>query len=106
MGDAQAVRAHVLDMGDGIADGVPPLPDAAARTAWQQTLEREFDAFAALVDDGVDTLLDPYAAEAPEEYFAVASEAFFVAPDDLQRERPLTYALLAGYYRQDPAARR
>jgi hypothetical protein len=96
--------AHVLDMGDGVADGVPPLPDAAARRAWLATLQSEFDAFAALVDDGVDTLLDPYAAEAPEEFFAVASEAFFVAPLDLKHERPAMYDLLAAYYRQDPAA--
>jgi hypothetical protein len=97
--------AHVLDMGDGIADGVPPLPDAAARRDWLETLQREFDAFAALVGDGVDTLLDPYAAEAPEEFFAVASEAFFVAPLDLKHEQPAMYDLLARYYRQDPAAR-
>ncbi len=97
--------AHVLDMGDGIADGVPPLPDAAARRAWLATLQDEFDAFAARVDGGVDTLLDPYAAEAPEEFFAVASEVFFVAPLDLKHEQPAMYDLLAGYYRQDPAAR-
>ncbi len=97
--------AHVLDMGDGIADGVPPLPCAGARRVWQATLQREYDAFCARVDAGADTLLDPYAAEAPEEYFAVASEAFFVAPLDLRHEQPDTYALLAGYYRQDPAVR-
>ena len=56
------------------------------------------------VNDDVDTLLDPYAAEAPEEYFAVASEAFFVSPLDLKHEQPAMYRLLAGYYRQDPAA--
>lgn len=97
--------AHVLDMGDGVADGVPPLADAAARRHWRATLAREYAAFCALVDADADTLLDPYAAEAPEEYFAVASEAFFVAPLDLRAERPASYALLAGYYRQDPAAR-
>lgn len=97
--------AHVLDMGDGVADGIPPLPSAAARRDWIATLERAYDDFCRWVNDGVDTLLDPYAAEAPEEYFAVASEAFFVAPRDLQAEQPEMYALLAGYYRQDPAAR-
>lgn len=96
--------AHVLDMGDGVADGMPPLPSAAARREWMATLEREYGEFCRQVDAGVDTLLDPYAAEAPEEYFAVASEAFFVAPHDLQAEWPATYALLAGYYRQDPAS--
>ncbi len=53
----------------------------------------------------MDTVLDPYGAESPEEFFAVASEAFFVAPTDMRGEHPALYALLAGYYRQDPAAR-
>ena len=48
-------------------------------------------------------MLDPYGAESPEEFFAVASEAFFVAPQDMRAEHPALYELLAGYYRQDPA---
>ena len=51
-----------------------------------------------------ETLLDPYAAEAPEEFFAVASEAFFVAPHDFRAEHPRFYELLRGFFRQDPAA--
>ncbi|MEY4415122.1 MAG: hypothetical protein RIQ53_2415 [Pseudomonadota bacterium] len=97
--------AHVLDMGDGQADGVPPLPGgAAARARWQATLERCWRQFCRAVDEGRDTLLDPYAAEAPEEFFAVASEAFFVCPQALREASPSLYRLLAGYYRQDPAA--
>jgi MtfA peptidase len=33
----------------------------------------------------------------------VASESFFVAPRDLMDEHPALYALLARFYRQDPA---
>lgn len=96
---------HVLDMGDGVADGVPPLPGGAAeRARWQATLERCWRQFRRAVDEGRDTLLDPYAAEAPEEFFAVASEAFFVSPQALRDASPSLYRLLAGYYRQDPAA--
>lgn len=95
---------HVMDMRDGAADGVPPLPDRAAVDAWTQVLDAEFDAFCDRVDAGEDTLLDPYAAEAPEEFFAVTSEMFFVAPHDLQREHPRMYELLRGFFRQDPAA--
>jgi Mlc titration factor MtfA (ptsG expression regulator) len=95
--------AHVLDMGDGQANGMPPLADAAARRQWAQVMEAEFERFCDLVDAGHDTLLDPYGAEAPEEFFAVASEAFFVAPPELRDAHPALYALLAGYYRQDPA---
>lgn len=96
--------AHVLDMRDGLADGVPPLPHRAAREAWVATLNAEYDAFCERVDADEETLLDPYAAEAEEEFFAVASEAFFVAPRDFRAEHPAFYALLADFYRQDPAA--
>ena len=96
--------AHVLDMRDGEADGVPPLPDRAAQEQWVAILDPEYDDFCARVDAGEDTLLDPYAAEAPEEFFAVASEAFFVAPQDFAAEHPKLYALLRGFFKQDPAA--
>jgi hypothetical protein len=94
--------AHVLDMGDGLADGIPPLPGAAERQRWQAVLDREYEVFCTRVDAEQDTLLDPYGAESPEEFFAVASEAFFVAPDGLRQEYPQLYALLSGFYRQDP----
>jgi len=38
-----------------------------------------------------------------EEFFAVGAEAFFVAPEDLEREEPDLYRLLAEFFRQDPA---
>jgi MtfA peptidase len=96
--------AHVLDMADGEADGVPVLPDRAAREAWRRVLGEEFHDFCDRVDAGEDTLLDPYGAESVDEFFAVASEVFFVAPDELRLAHPQLYELLAGYYRQDPAA--
>ena len=48
--------------------------------------------------------MDPYAAEAPEEFFAVASESFFVAPQRLKKEHPGLYGVFSRFYRQDPAA--
>ena len=97
---------HVMDMRDGVADGIPPLPDRAGQVAWIDVLTSEYDAFCERADAGHDTLLDPYAGEAPEEFFAVASEAFFVAPVELQVEHPRLYALLRGFFQQDPAAHR
>jgi len=96
--------AHVLDMRDGIADGVPPFADRAQRTRWVSVLEAHYLALCDAVDRGEETLLDPYAAESPEEFFAVASETFFVAPLELRAELPELYAQLSGFYRQDPAA--
>ena len=37
---------------------------------------------------GEETALDPYGAEGPDEFFAVASEAFFVAPQAMRAEHP------------------
>ncbi len=97
--------AHKLDMRSGEADGVPALPSRRAREAWIQTFDRAFGRFCGEVDAGRATLLDPYAAEHEAEFFAVASEAFFESPNALRREYPELYALFAGFYRQDPAAR-
>ncbi|PZP36641.1 MAG: hypothetical protein DI603_01380 [Roseateles depolymerans] len=94
--------AHVIDMRDGLADGVPPLPDIE-REAWIATIDTEWVRFCERVDAGEETLIDPYGAEAVEEFFAVAVEAFFVAPQAMRREEPTMYDLLAGFFKQDPA---
>lgn len=94
--------AHVIDMRDGLADGVPPL-DSADRERWIDTIDAAWERFCARVDAGEDTLIDPYGAEAVEEFFAVATEAFFVAPAAMRAEEPAMYALLAGFFRQNPA---
>jgi len=96
--------AHVLDMAAGGADGIPPQPDAAAREHWISVFDPAYEAFCDWVDAGGYTVVDPYGAEAPEEFFAVAVEAFFVNARAFQRENPALYELLAGYFRQDPAA--
>ncbi len=96
--------AHVLDMRDGVADGVPALPDRAAHDEWVRVLSGEYADFCDRIDADEDTLLDPYAAEAPEEFFAVSCEAFFVAPQRFRVEHARLYELLRGFFRQDPAA--
>ncbi len=96
--------AHVIDMRDGVADGVPPLPNRAARDRWLAVFEAHFAALCKEVDRGAEPLLDPYATESLEEFFAVASETFFVAPIELRAEHPALYTELAGFYRQNPAS--
>ena len=91
--------AHVLDMDGAAAAGNTP----AARQAWLGALTDEYRAFCFEVDSGQETLIDPYGAEAIEEFFAVCSEAFFVAPEDLLGQHARLYGLMADYYRQDPA---
>jgi hypothetical protein len=101
--------AHKLDMLNGDANGIPPLPAEISRRDWQQAMDASYEHFCARVDqaDAADeeTLFDPYAAENPGEFFAVMSEAFFETPDILQAEYPALYQNLTVFYRQDPASR-
>jgi Mlc titration factor MtfA (ptsG expression regulator) len=90
-------------MCDGHADGVPPLPDAAARERWVQALSAAHGELCHRIEAGQATLIDPYAAQGLEEFFAVCTEAFFVAPADLLAEHPQVYAQLRGFFAQDPA---
>ena len=89
--------AHKLDALDGALDGTPPLP-----RAWQEAgardFQRAYDALAADVDAGRDTAIDGYAAEAPEEFFAVCTEYHFSDPALLRRTFPDVAAHLARLY--------
>ncbi|MEO5735446.1 MAG: M90 family metallopeptidase [Rubrivivax sp.] len=102
--------AHVLDLATGNADGMPALPREIDPGEWRATWATEFDGFAARVDAEAEsgaasaTVLNPYGASDPAEFFAVASEAFFVNPAGLCTEHAPLYQLLARYYRQDPGA--
>lgn len=95
---------HVIDLRDGLADGIPALEGRTAHAHWQATIKAEYEVFCNRVDAEEETLLDPYGAESIDEFFAVVSEVFFVAPQDLLEEHPRMYELLRGFYRQDPAA--
>ena len=95
--------AHKLDVLDGALDGTPPLP-AAWQRAWAKDFQQAFDAFVREVDRGRRTLVDAYAAEAPEEFFAVCSEYHFSDPRTLQRAMPKVAEHLARFYGPAPFA--
>ena len=101
--------AHKLDMLNGEANGVPPLPPGLSRQEWEATLLAAYDDFCSRVDAaeerGEETELDPYAAESPGEFFAVMSETFFETPDILHQHYPALYAQFCRFYRQDPVCK-
>lgn len=123
---------HKIDMGNGSANGCPPFltafHQAISPAQWKNAFSAAYEDFSRRVDereaqlpddfdddipdhaDRYDSLfgdlpLDPYAAKHPAEFFAVASEAFFVLPEPLAQDFPDIYRLLSLYYRQDTLAR-
>jgi MtfA peptidase len=95
--------AHVIDMRRGVTARLEEVDPASEHGRWLNALADEYESFSVRIDADEETFLDPYGAEALEEFFAVASEAFFVAPRELQGEEPRTYALLKSFFKQDPA---
>ena len=83
--------AHQLDFEHGFTGG-------------SEILQREYRRHAEKADAGENTLLDEYGATDPEEFFADATECFFLWPAALKEEYAGLYAELRGIYRQDPAA--
>ena len=96
--------AHKLDMLNGEADGMPALHSGLTTDEWAGIFSPAYDNFCQRVDSGEETLIDPYASEAPEEFFAVLSEVFFERPEVLATEYPDLYGIFQRYYRQDPLA--
>jgi Mlc titration factor MtfA (ptsG expression regulator) len=94
--------AHKLDMRDGAADGCPPLPPGLSHAAWARDFQAAYEELCGALDRGDPVRIDEYAAESPAEFFAVLSEAFFLASEVVQSDFPAVYRQLAAFYRQDP----
>ncbi len=118
---------HKIDMGSGGANGCPPFltqfHQSILPAHWTTVFSAAYEDFCQRVDaferhlpagfDEEDDShleryaelaqalpMDPYGAEAPAEFFAVASEAFFTRPAPLGAAYPQVLELLEQYYRQ------
>jgi Mlc titration factor MtfA (ptsG expression regulator) len=119
--------AHKIDMQRRGANGFPPflLPYHKGMRAdhWRRVFTQAFEDFRARVrsfqrpmqitaetppdmlhqlhEQGIRPLpMDPYAGKNAAEFFAVASEAFFVSPTHLAMDYPELYRLMERYYLQ------
>lgn len=95
--------AHYLDMEDETMNGAPGLGSVRAYEEWSQVFWAEYDQLRTDILAGKTTSLDPYAATEPAEFFAVATEAFFQQPHELELQHAGLYGQLRKYYRVDPA---
>lgn len=95
--------AHQLDEEDGTANGRPVLKLKTQYADWAKVLSGEFQNLQELSEEHKKTLIDPYGATNPAEFFAVITETFFEKPIQLQRKHPQLYRQLQLFYQQDPA---
>lgn len=97
--------AHLLDMLNVEIDGVPVLNSDQQYREWKEVTGAEYARLVRETKRGRETLIDPYGAESPIEFFAVVSECFFEEGAELGEEHPGLYKVFRDYYRQDPARR-
>lgn len=95
--------AHKLDAGDGDINGVPALAGRGiSAREWQQVMREAWQITGREEQLLGVTSIDDYALDSPAEFFAVMSEHFFAAADDLAADHPAVYQLLCRYYGMDP----
>jgi MtfA peptidase len=105
--------AHKLDGKDGSYDGCPPLHKGMDYEAWRLAFNGAYESLRASLDRPAQRRgrgsrarrgprIDSYAAESPDEFFAVAAEYFFEKPALLLSEYPEVYRQLALFFRRDP----
>lgn len=97
---------HKIDMRSGTPNGCPPLPSRIAKAQWQHVMQTNFDDFRERVAmaerfGGEAPWLDAYGATAPAEFFAVASEAYFVNRQRFSQEFVALADLFDAFFRPD-----
>jgi len=94
--------AHQLDHEDGADNGAPLLSTRAAYENWSKVFAEEYAQLQSQSWQRQTSLLDPYGATSPAEFFAVATETFFERPLEMQSRHRKLYDELKNYYRVNP----
>lgn len=82
--------------------GEPRPADADGQQAWERVFDAAYEGHVAAVEKEEETLLDPYGAQDPAEFFSVITETFFELPRAFRQEHPELYEQLCRIYRQEP----
>ena len=97
---------HKMDMraaGSGMPSGCPPLPSRAAKATWQAVMQAAFETFRQQVTmaerfGAEPPWLNSYGATSPVEFFAVASEAYFMNRQRFAQDFCTVTALFDAYF--------
>ena len=93
--------AHKFDMADGYVDGEPPLPRIEDARVFDEVIDASIEALALSSEFEP---LSGYALTNRAEFFACATEAFFLRSDQLRQRFTDLHSALRDVYRQDPAS--
>ncbi len=99
---------HKIDMRGGTPNGCPPLPSRAAHAQWLAVMQPAYEAFKNQVVmaerfGAEPPWLDAYGATSPAEFFAVASEAYFVNRPRFEQDFAALAALFDAFFRNENA---
>jgi len=90
---------HLLDKEDGAVDGLPEaLLKRQFAIPWLQLMAKNIEAIKAGQSD-----INIYGSKNEAEFFAVASEYFFEAPERFNQKHPELYNLMTQIFNQSPA---
>jgi Mlc titration factor MtfA (ptsG expression regulator) len=91
--------AHKIDMADGSVDGTPPLETDRELAEWSQVWTAAYHELHQRLAYGLPSVIDAYGATNEAEFFAVATETYFLNGEGLRWEYPALWALLDRFYR-------
>lgn len=94
--------AHQLDGQSGGMEGAPPLDSKEQYAEWSRVMSAEFENLRRASAMGLPTLLNPYGATSPAEFFAVATEAYFERREELRERHPSLELALHQYFNGEP----
>lgn len=95
--------AHQVDQEKGHANGAPPGFSRERAARWAAVFNAEYAGLHARLSRGEPSLIHPYGATSPAEFFAVASEVFFEQGREMAWRHPALYGELSAFYGVDPA---
>lgn len=94
--------AHQLDHESGITNGAPILSRNQTYATWSRVLSEEFATLRKACDENRETLIDPYGATNPAEFFAVVTETFYERAHELDHYHHELFEQFQAYFRVDP----
>lgn len=94
--------AHKLDMLRDGANGAPPMHPDMRPGEWHDVFTAAWERLQADLERQHPLPINDYGLTSPAEFFAVCSETFFEAPENMHAHMPEVYRLLCQFYRQQP----